>query len=813
MITPETRQNLMSDDRAIETATQPSMFPNGSWPSNGRHPLVLLQQCAVNLALNDLKDNGILAVNGPPGTGKTTLLRDVIAAIVTERAQILCSFNDPEKAFKHSGQKLKKGKAFLHLYALDDRVRGHEIIVASSNNKAVENVSAELPGIDEIAPDADPLRYFKTVSDNLLKRDSWGAIAAVLGNAANRASFRQDFWWDDDFGFQTYFQHAVGNPKLKVDENFEPPIERPPVIAERENPPRDHTEALRRWQAARRKYLDALNETDSALEALQSIFELGQSIRHRRGVVAAFDQKITEINHRVSILENESQAALAAQQSRLTVMREAKSEWDASLHRKPGFFRRLFNWSDYKAWKHAHAEIGAQLTRAKDGYTEVQKAVEQIETEKQEFEIDRENIRHQVATEQQVLNEENDRYSVMREEIGGTVVDDEFFEGDHKSRQTAAPWLDTEAARKRNDLFEQALAVQKAFIDAAAKPIRHNLSVLLDGFGTSSLGSPEKDALIPDLWSTLFLIVPVVSTTFASVSRMFGRIGPEEFGWLLIDEAGQALPQAAVGALMRTKRAVVVGDPIQIEPVVVLPDSLTEAISKRFGIDPLIYNAPNGSAQTLADTATAYFGTFETQYGTRNVGVPLLVHRRCSEPMFSISNRVAYENLMVQAKPERPSTIRDVLGPSRWIDVTGSVQEKWCPEEGDTVIDLLSTLRNAGCQPDLYIVTPFVIVQNKLREKIRASGLLTEWVDKPESWVYEHVGTVHTVQGREAEAVIFVLGAQKQEQRGARGWAGGRPNLLNVATTRAKEAIYVVGNANLWKNAGMFRHLHQKLVS
>jgi len=43
---------------------------------------------------------------------------------------------------------------------------------------------------------------------------------------------------------------------------------------------------------------------------------------------------------------------------------------------------------------------------------------------------------------------------------------------------------------------------------------------------------------------------------------------------------------------------------------------------------------------------------------------------------------------------------------------------------------------------------------------------------------------VHTVQGREAEAVIFVLGAPASAQTGARGWAGGRPNLLNVAVTR-----------------------------
>ena len=146
------------------------------------------------------------------------------------------------------------------------------------------------------------------------------------------------------------------------------------------------------------------------------------------------------------------------------------------------------------------------------------------------------------------------------------------------AKQKAAPGLDEKKARLRNDLFEATVALHKAFIDAAAKPIRHNLNTLLDGFGTRSLGSPEKDTLIPQLWSTLFLVVPVVSTTFTSVSRLFGTIGANEFGWLLIDEAGQTLPQAAVGALMRSKRAVVVGEPIQIEPVVELPDQLTEAM-------------------------------------------------------------------------------------------------------------------------------------------------------------------------------------------------------------------------------------------
>ena len=71
----------------------------------------------------------------------------------------------------------------------------------------------------------------------------------------------------------------------------------------------------------------------------------------------------------------------------------------------------------------------------------------------------------------------------------------------------------------------------------------------------------------------------------------------------------------------------------------------------------------------------------------------------------------------------------------------------------------------------------------------------------------ERVGTVHKGQGREADSVVLVLGAPLPSQSGARGWAGGAPNLLNVAATRAKENLYVVGARPAWREAGVFRHL------
>jgi ABC-type transporter Mla maintaining outer membrane lipid asymmetry ATPase subunit MlaF len=87
-------------------------MPLGRWPANGRHPLIALQQAAVNLSAHNLGHDSILAVNGPPGTGKTTLLRDIVAHVVTERAKIMATFNDPEDAFENTNLRIKRETRF-----------------------------------------------------------------------------------------------------------------------------------------------------------------------------------------------------------------------------------------------------------------------------------------------------------------------------------------------------------------------------------------------------------------------------------------------------------------------------------------------------------------------------------------------------------------------------------------------------------------------------------------------------------------------------------------------------------------------------
>jgi hypothetical protein len=70
-------------------------------------------------------------------------------------------------------------------------------------------------------------------------------------------------------------------------------------------------------------------------------------------------------------------------------------------------------------------------------------------------------------------------------------------------------------------------------------------------------------------------------------------------------------------------------------------------------------------------------------------------------------------------------------------------------------------------------------------------------------WLKDRVGTIHTFQGREADTVILLLGASAGAHTGAREWAAGTPNILNVAVSRAKQNLYVVGSRTAWGSVGL----------
>lgn len=150
----EKRIDLYSEDgrRAIVRALHPGNLNRGRWLSEPHHAMSLMQQFAISSAIGDLSEAGLSSVNGPPGTGKTTLLRDMFADNIVRRARVLSSLKTARDAFGGSARRVTfADRSTSSMSALIPALAGFEMVVASSNNAAVENISRDLPKRSAIA--------------------------------------------------------------------------------------------------------------------------------------------------------------------------------------------------------------------------------------------------------------------------------------------------------------------------------------------------------------------------------------------------------------------------------------------------------------------------------------------------------------------------------------------------------------------------------------------------------------------------------------------------------------------------------------
>lgn len=806
---PEQLYDVLAEKHHLEQALEPRYMPLSRWPSQGRHALVLLQQAAVNHASKELKKDGLFSVNGPPGTGKTTLLRDIVASVLLERSKALCAFQNPDDAFEHAG-KMKLGNGFVHMYKLNDSLQGHEIVVASTNNGAVENVSKELPLREQIADDIEDFSYFNVISDALAEdgSETWGLIASVLGNSKNKSRFINTAWWDNNVGLKQYFLYITGQRNFGIDDEGNEIV---PKIIEQCDPPESLEEAKQRWRSARHEFQAALKEADDARSDAQRCYEATLAIRNaedelskNRTLQAQTETKIQATQAEIKSLSE----TLIKLNHNLAQLENEKTQTYKS---KPWFWKRWFSRVEWKAWSHKLSAIENRLETQTGKHSSVKRHYESTQNTLKGCQT----TLAALGEKSHALTSKIQTLSTIIESLtstcGGKLITSDLWNKNHKEQQTFTPNFTDKANRLRDDVFIASVKLHKAFIDASAKQIRQNLGAYFYSLGGGPLPQ-DKQALLPHLWSTAFLLSPVMSTAFASVGRMLKGMPKESIGWLLIDEAGQAAPQAAVGAIYRAKRIISVGDPLQIEPVVTLPPTIVEGISKYIGVDPFQWAAPDASVQSVSDNANIYGTTIPRDLSEIRIGLPLLVHRRCEDPMFSISNKLAYNGLMVHAKESTESTISEVFGTqTRWFDIRGGAEEKWCPAEGNHVCDmLLRACDSIGGEPDIFVITPFRKVAHRMRQrmKIEENKLRESGMTDPAIWIDDNIGTVHTFQGKEAKAVILLLGAPSPSQTGARSWATSNVNLLNVAVSRAKQNFYVVGNRELWGELG-----HMKLIS
>ena len=172
--------------------------------------------------------------------------------------------------------------------------------------------------------------------------------------------------------------------------------------------------------------------------------------------------------------------------------------------------------------------------------------------------------------------------------------------------------------------------------------------------------------------------------------------------------------------------------------------------------------------------------------------------------MFEISNEIAYDGLMVFGTRDRGA----FPGRDRWLDVrSGQARGHWIPAEGDQLRVLLRELLGDGVDvAAIRVLSPFRQVAAE------AAGVHQQVFGEACSAQQrrEWIGTVHTMQGKEADVVILVLGGNPA-QPAARAFATRTPNLLNVAVSRARRRLYVIGNRAAWAQEPYFDVLARNL--
>jgi hypothetical protein len=95
------RIDVLADVDALLSLVSPRQLPPGRWPCPPSRQLYLGQQAAVTEALRRLTEgSGLVAINGPPGTGKSTLLQEIVANVVVDRARQIAPAQRPAQIFE-----------------------------------------------------------------------------------------------------------------------------------------------------------------------------------------------------------------------------------------------------------------------------------------------------------------------------------------------------------------------------------------------------------------------------------------------------------------------------------------------------------------------------------------------------------------------------------------------------------------------------------------------------------------------------------------------------------------------------------------
>lgn len=256
-------------------------------------------------------------------------------------------------------------------------------------------------------------------------------------------------------------------------------------------------------------------------------------------------------------------------------------------------------------------------------------------------------------------------------------------------------------------------------------------------------------------------IFPIVATTNISAHRL-GE--PKQyFDMVIMDEASQCNTAVALVPIIRGEQLLLVGDPQQLKPVILLDEKNNLVLKKRYNITDE-YDYKNKSVYQTFLSADAVSDEVLLSY-----------HYRCHPKIIEFNNKKYYNNkLNVQSSDKEKQPLEFIECHSKDTTLKNTSES-----EAKEIVHYVKT------HPDktIAVITPFVNQRNKIQEELNQNGITN--VD---------CGTVHAFQGDEKQEIIFSLALTDKTHEKTYSWLKNNKELINVATSRAKEKLVIAGN-------------------
>jgi very-short-patch-repair endonuclease len=298
------------------------------------------------------------------------------------------------------------------------------------------------------------------------------------------------------------------------------------------------------------------------------------------------------------------------------------------------------------------------------------------------------------------------------------------------------------------------------------------------------------------LFSDVAKILPCWAvTTLSARGRLPFQAGL--FDLVVIDEASQCDIASALPLLYRARRAVIIGDPLQLKHVsTVVPQQ-----------DRLLF-AAHGLAESSGIWAYSVNSLFDVSRSLcrHEDLVNLRDHHRSHRDIIAFSNQHFYRGrLRVVTDHESLARPQSAAPAVRWLEIRGKVARPagggaMNSPEAEAVLNAVRDLVIAGgFTGSIGVVTPFRAQANRIRTLVHQDRDLSQRLVA----LQFVVDTVHGFQGDERDVIFFSPVVSAGVGESAIRFLKGNGNLFNVAITRARSELVVVGDRQAALNSGV----------